>query len=431
MNRIFLLSSLLFLTTAATAAEPTYVKKATRVETIAASLKAAGLPTLEGDWHYIGPFDNAGIDAAAPPEKEIDLTKTYAGKDGQTVAWTKFKSFPIGSIVDLKRFKQSDNCVVYLYHEIDVDKATTLPISLGSDDFIKVWLNGEQLVSDDAVRPAAPDQDQATLKLKPGKNQLLLKVGNIAGGWEVYVVPELPLSWPAKVRDRLARDFPTPAPRRPRRQQCRGGPLPHRHVAGPQGLRHGSRRPGHAGRRQAAGLHRRGEVWLIDKPNADDPADVKFKLYASGLHEALGLNVSGKDVYVVQRPELTKLVDTKGDDVVDEYDTICDKWGVSGDYHEFAFGPARDKDGNFFVTLNVGFGGGHQSKAPWRGWCVKISPNGDLKPWAVGFARPTASTSAPTAICFMWTTRANGWRLVPCTRSAKGSFTATPPGCVG
>ena len=24
------------------------------------------------------------------------------------------------------------------------------------------------------------------------------------------------------------------------------------------------------------------------------------------------------------------------------------------------FGPARDKQGNFYVTLNVGFGGGHQ-----------------------------------------------------------------------
>ena len=224
MNRTLLLSSFLFLAATAPAAEPTYVKKSTRVETIAASLKAAGLPNLEGDWRYIGPFDNAGIDAVATPEKEIDLTKTYTGKNGQTVAWTKFKSFPIGAIVDLKRFKQSDNCVVYLYHEIDVDKATTLPISLGSDDFIKVWLNGEQVVSDDAVRPAAPDQDSATLKLKPGKNRLLLKVGNIAGGWEVYVAPELPLSWPAKVRDRLARDFPESgappglrptAPRRP------------------------------------------------------------------------------------------------------------------------------------------------------------------------------------------------------------------------
>src|SRR5438309_2966580 len=53
---------------------------------------------------------------------------------------------------------------------------------------------------------------------------------------------------------------------------------------------------------------RRGEVWLVTNPGADNPDDVKFKLFATGLHEALGLNVDGKDVYVMQRPELTKLV---------------------------------------------------------------------------------------------------------------------------
>src|SRR5437879_13840887 len=103
---------------------------------------------------------------------------------------------------------------------------------------------------------------------------------------------------------------------------------------------------------------RRGEVWLISNPNAEDPAQVKYKLFATGLHEALGLVVDGKDVYVTQRPELTRLTDRDGDDVADDYVTVCDKWGVSGDYHEFAFGPARDKQGNFFVTLTFGFGGG-------------------------------------------------------------------------
>src|SRR5207237_10262553 len=116
----------------------------------------------------------------------------------------------------------------------------------------------------------------------------------------------------------------------------------------------------------------------------DDPEKVQYKLFATGLHEALGLSVVGKDVYVVQRPELTKLVDTDGDDVADDYTTVCDKWGVSGDYHEFAFGPARDRAGNFFITLNVGFGGGHQSKAPWRGWCGKVTAKGELVPAATG-----------------------------------------------
>jgi hypothetical protein len=145
---------------------------------------------------------------------------------------------------------------------------------------------------------------------------------------------------------------------------------------------------------------RRGEVWLIGHPDAEDPAKVKYKLFATGLHEPLGLLVDGKDVYVTQRPELTKLVDTNGDDVADEYITVCDKWGVSGDYHEFAYGPARDKHGNFFVTLNVGFGGGHQSKAPWRGWCVKITSKGELVPYAVGLRSPNGLAFSPEGDLF-------------------------------
>jgi hypothetical protein len=146
---------------------------------------------------------------------------------------------------------------------------------------------------------------------------------------------------------------------------------------------------------------RRGEVWLISHPLAEDVSQVRYKLFASGLHEALGLVVDGPHaVYVVQRPELTRLVDSNGDDVADQYLAICDKWGISGDYHEFAYGPARDKQGNFYVTLNVGFGGGHQSKSPWRGWCVKISPKGELTPYAVGLRSPNGINFSPDGNLF-------------------------------
>jgi hypothetical protein len=146
---------------------------------------------------------------------------------------------------------------------------------------------------------------------------------------------------------------------------------------------------------------RRGEVWLISNPSSEDLSRVQYKLFAAGLHEALGLLVESEStVYVVQRPELTKLVDIDGDDVADQYLTVCDKWGVSGDYHEFAFGPARDKQGNFYVTLNVGFGGGHQSKAPWRGWCVKITPKGELIPYATGLRSPNGINFSPEGELF-------------------------------
>src|SRR5262249_45896786 len=157
----------------------------------------------EGPWYLIGPFDNEdnrGFDTAYPPEKEIDLAKKYPGRDGPDVGWTRFKEFRVGQVVNLARFGRNDNTTVYLFHEIDAPGEMELPVSLGSDDTLSVWLNGKRLVHENAFRAAAPDQNRATLKLKPGKNQLLVKVGNLGGGFAVYVAPEFPVSVSETVR---------------------------------------------------------------------------------------------------------------------------------------------------------------------------------------------------------------------------------------
>lgn len=383
-----------------------YVKKATPEETVLASLKASGLPTLEGKWYYIGPFannDSDGFDTVYPPEKELDLDKTYPGKGGATVAWKEFPDFRIGRINNLARFKKNDNACIYLHHEIEVSKAVALPVSLGSDDTLTVWLNGERLVAHNVIRPAAPDQDHAVLKLKPGKNELLVKVCNLAGNWEFYIRPLFPAALESQFAARLHRDFPSRKPAMAGNPQLLAEEAHYRMVTLPTpsevilevgGL--GFRPDG-----KLLACTRRGDVWLISHPDAEDLGKVEYKRFATGLHEALGLLVESNNVvYVTQRPELTKLVDKDGDGVADDYVTVCDKWGVSGDYHEFAFGPARDKDGNFFITLNVGFGGGHQSKAPWRGWCVKITPHGDLIPYATGLRSPNGINFSPEGDLF-------------------------------
>ncbi len=143
-----------------------------------------------GNWYYAGPFDNvngAGFAAAYPPEKQIDLAKQYVGKGGRKVIW-RAGSFPDGQVNSLALFKPpcNENSAVYLYRELNIAKAAELPVSLGSDDTLTVWLNGVKLLAQNVPRPCQPDQAKLTLKLKGGKNALLLKVCNTGGDFAFY-----------------------------------------------------------------------------------------------------------------------------------------------------------------------------------------------------------------------------------------------------
>ncbi len=60
---------------------------------------------------------------------------------------------------------------------------------------------------------------------------------------------------------------------------------------------------------------RKGEVWIIQNPSAEPPtvANLGYKLFASGMHEILGLAYHEGDLYVTQRAEVTRLRDTDKD----------------------------------------------------------------------------------------------------------------------
>jgi hypothetical protein len=384
-----------------------YVNKGNRADSARATLGSFGLPDLQGKWYYAGPFDNterAGFDHAYPPEKKVDLKAVYTGKDEVKVAWKELTGFQTGKLFDLQKLfpKAKTNAVVYLYHRFEAPKAFKWPLSFGSDDTLSVFMNGKRVFHEAYTRGAAPDQDRVEVDVSEGTNELLVKICQEAGEWQVYVAPELPSIVPEAVRKQLNKDF-APQTTAVAAKPAKGEDLYYKIVTLPLasdcvmevgGL--GFRPDG-----KLFACTRRGEVWLIDNPTADDPADIKMTKFASGLHEALGLHVETNNVvYVVQRPELTKITDSTSSGRADEYSTVCDKWGVSGDYHEFAFGPARDKQGNFFITLNVGFGGGHQAKAAWRGWCVKVSPDGKLEPYAYGLRSPNGINFSPEGDLF-------------------------------
>jgi glucose/arabinose dehydrogenase len=89
---------------------------------------------------------------------------------------------------------------------------------------------------------------------------------------------------------------------------------------------------------------RKGEVWILENP-LDDPAQARFRRFAGALHEPLGLTWHDGALYTAQRSEITRIEDRDGDGVADVYETAAKGWGLSGNYHEYAYGPVFDRDG--------------------------------------------------------------------------------------
>ena len=87
---------------------------------------------------------------------------------------------------------------------------------------------------------------------------------------------------------------------------------------------------------------RKVEVWFIDGALSKNREEIKYQLFASGLHEPLGLLRDGDDLLVAQRSEVTRLQDADKDGVADAYLTEADGWAVTGNYHAYTYGPKRD-----------------------------------------------------------------------------------------
>jgi len=134
---------------------------------------------------------------------------------------------------------------------------------------------------------------------------------------------------------------------------------------------------------------RKGEVWFLDGVLSDKIDGIKYQLFASGLHEPLGLLRDGEDLLVAQRSEVTRLRDTDKDGVADEYLTEADGWAVTGNYHAYTYGPERDGEGNRWVTLNLGMGELADNTKGWHGWGGVIGKDGRFQPKALGMRSPS------------------------------------------
>ncbi len=171
---------------------------------------------------------------------------------------------------------------------------------------------------------------------------------------------------------------------------------------------------------------RRGDVWICRGAYGDDLSKVTWRKFATGLHEPLGMFWEDGWLYLTQRPEVTRIKDSDGDGHADIFETINAGWGINGDYHEYAFGSPRDKNGDIWVVLCLT--GSFHAHSDWRGWAVRISRDGELIPTCPGIRSPGGIGFNHTGEVF-YTDNQGVWNGSSSLKWLKpGSFQGNPTG---
>ena len=127
-------------------------------------------------WKMAGPF----LQPEAT-EKELFDVAFPAEKGDATVAWRTVNAED--GVVLLEQLIGGDNRVAYLRATVNVPATAQAQLQIGSDDGVKLWLNGVVVLARNVTRGYTPGEDKIAVELKPGANVLLAKVTQGTGGW--------------------------------------------------------------------------------------------------------------------------------------------------------------------------------------------------------------------------------------------------------
>jgi len=128
-----------------------------------------------------------------------------------------------------------------------------------------------------------------------------------------------------------------------------------------------------------------GEVWIVE--DATGPVkDMKFRRFARGMNEPMGVLVKDGDIHLGNKAEITRLRDTNKNGAADLFECVNRDWDYTGSYNAFSYGPVLDRNGNF-VVANAGHAG--RWSARHMGWALRIKSGSDkADAFASGFREP-------------------------------------------
>lgn len=144
-----------------------------------------------------------------------------------------------------------------------------------------------------------------------------------------------------------------------------------------------------------------GGLYALEGVETGDTNQISIEPIATGLSEPLGLKVVGEDIFVLQKQELSQLIDHDEDGIIDEYRTICDAFGVRPDFHEYSYGLAY-KDGFFYANLGLAMRlMSHEVQLEDRGTAIKIGLDGSYERIATGLRQANGLGIGPEGEVFI------------------------------
>jgi hypothetical protein len=135
-----------------------------------------GLPL---SWWVIGPYPQ-DLKLAFPPEKggDVDPKRPLDGRQpGEKLTWKLVEVEPNGYL-DLQKVFQAEHISAYAMTYLYSPKMQKVKMLTGSDDQLRVWVNGALVFEYATNRGAMPDSDQFEVELRPGWNTVQVKVTN-------------------------------------------------------------------------------------------------------------------------------------------------------------------------------------------------------------------------------------------------------------
>jgi len=136
-------------------------------------------------WQVSGPYTKENVDAQG-----LFDTPFAPEQEGQQAAWRLVSAGTNEErpwLVELEKDPalNGENRVAYLRTRVWSPKEQKAQLELGSDDGVKVWLNGQLVHANNVIRPTEPGQDKAPVTLKEGWNPLLVKLTQAQGQWSL------------------------------------------------------------------------------------------------------------------------------------------------------------------------------------------------------------------------------------------------------